>query len=67
MQKGCHASPHIARVLPCLPGLSQSGSMQMPLMRVLKHNSMMRDVPVNNGGEGKKDSTLAACQASYYL
>jgi len=44
--------------------------MQMLLTRVLllRHNSMMRRLPVDNEGKdkdkGKKDNIMAACQAS---
>ena len=64
MQKDCHhASSHIARVLPCLSGLSQSGSMQMLLtgLLLLGHNSIL---PVDNESKDKKDNIMAACQAS---
>ncbi len=71
MQKDCHrASSCIVCVLPYLSGLSHSGSMQMLLTRVLllRHNSMMRRLPVDNEGKdkdkGKKDNIMAACQAS---
>lgn len=66
-QKECYrASSHITYVLPCLSGLSQSGSMQMLLtwVLVLRHNSMMRGLPIDKESKDKKDNTMAACQAS---